>query len=276
MRPAKRRFASDSVSGPGLVLEIEIRQAALGNDELRAAINHLLNLPSLFNCAEFKAGLRALAAARFRRPYKFRKRLQNPPHSPPASFVVRRHMQNPPRPNPRGQRRRKLRVHQSALPMTALRPRIRKENPRLAQRPRPDHPRRIAPRVRANHADIPQIPRRQSRRQSPDPRRINLKRNVIQIRTHRRPFRRRLAVPEPKLRNQPRLPPKNPRPIHNLLPRRKLIPRQKLPQPPLLQNRRPPLSRRIPNLIRPRPPQAKAPRAHAPTFPPSGEDAAAA
>ena len=34
MRPAKRRFASDSIAGSEFALEIEIRQAPLGNDRM--------------------------------------------------------------------------------------------------------------------------------------------------------------------------------------------------------------------------------------------------
>ena len=184
-------------------------------------------------------------------------------------------MQNPPRLNARRQRRRKLRIHQGALPMALLRPRIRKKNPRLRQRPRPNHPRRIAPRVRPHNANILQAPRRQGRRQRANPRRIHLKSRMIQVRTRRRPLRRRLAVSKSKLRNQRRLPAKNSPPIHNRVPRRKFIARQKLPQPALLRNRRPSPPGRIPHLVRTRRPALPL-RAHAPTFPPSGEDARAA
>ena len=40
MRPAKRCFASDSIAGSEFVLEIEIRQAALGKTHSQAALGN--------------------------------------------------------------------------------------------------------------------------------------------------------------------------------------------------------------------------------------------
>ena len=126
---------------------------------------------------------------------------------------VRCQVQPSARGQPRGQQRDERRRDQPPLVVPLLRPRIREEHPYSGQRVRRQVVAQEVERVAVQQPDVVQLVLLHPQHQLPEPGRVHLGRQVIDLRRLRSQLRRRIPHPRPDLQHHRRFPPEPARQI---------------------------------------------------------------